>query len=154
MKYSIKIITVLSLMVFALFSCQPRIDLDEGQWGDHAFIEEVLIFIIEEEEHELQEYYENGETTTGIRRQFLNTSSDISDDESSLTGSVVVTVPNGTDLSNIGIVIRHTAKSVEPLNGSPEAGYLNDFSGGPFSYRIVSADGTERDYTVTIEIDG
>jgi len=150
MKYYKQIITVMSLLVFLFSACEPRIEFDEGQWGDNAFITDVLVFIVQEEDHQLQEYYENGELTTGIRRQFINTSSEISEESASIT----VHVPSGTDLSNVGIVIRHTAKRIEPLSGSPVPGYLNNLSGGgPYTYRIVSADGTVRDWTVSFVVD-
>ena len=148
MKYFKHIIIVMSLLAFVFSSCEPRIELDEGQWGDHAIITNVLLFIIEEEEHELQEHYVNGETTTGIRRYFISSNSVI-DLESA---TVVVEVPGDTDLTNVGLVIRHEAVKIEPLDDSPKAGYLDDFSLGPYTYRVISADGTKRDWTISFSL--
>lgn len=144
MKYYKLVLCGLILFMVLFYSCEPRIDFDKGQWGDHAFITDVLIFKLEEEEHQLQEYYTDGQTTTGIRRVFLNTSSAIDNENA----RVVVTVPSTIDITNVGLVIRHEAVKVEPLNGSPLAGYLNDFSNGPYSYRLISADGTVRDWII------
>jgi hypothetical protein len=144
MKYYKFVLYGLILFMVMFYSCEPRIDFEQGQWGDHAYITGVLIFKLEEEEHKLQEYYESGATTTGIRRVFLNTSSDIDNENA----RVVVTVPSNIDLTNVGLVIRHEAVKVEPLDESPLAGYLNDFSNGPYSYRLTSADGTVRDWII------
>lgn len=147
MKNYIKIFAGLSITVSILFSCQPRIDFDEGQWGDNAVITDVLLFRLLEQEHQLQEYYENDQTTTGIQRQFLSTSSVI--DEGAAT--VTVSVPGTIDLTNVGLIIRHKAARIEAQSGSPRAGFLDDFSGGPYRYRVISADGTTRDWTITFE---
>ena len=144
-----KILFLFSIATFLFSSCEPRIDFDMGQWGDNAYITDILLFIVNEEEHELQEYYENGELTTGVRRQFLNINTEISDEAASVT----VNVPEGTDLSNVGLIIRHTAEKIEPLGGSPLPGYIDDFSGGSFTYRVISADGTVRDWTINIYVD-
>lgn len=138
-------ISVFSSML--LNSCEPRISFDEGQWGDHAFIEDVLLFKLEEEEHQLQEYYESGQTTTGIRRQFLNSSTEIDNEAANIT----INVPPETDMTNIGIVIRHTGVMIRPMNNAPVPGYLDDFSNGPYTYEVVSTDGSTRDYTITFD---
>ena len=98
-----------------------------------------------EQEHELQEYYENGETTTGIRRKFYSINTSIDED----AATVKVEVSNETDLSNAGLIIRHEAVKIEPVDGAPTPGFLSDFSGGPYTYRVISADGTERDWTIS-----
>lgn len=139
-----KIIAAFGLLVF-LFACEPRIDFDEGQWGDHAFIEDVLLYVLEQEDHQLQEYYEQGQLTPGIRRKFLNTSSSINQE----AASVIVIVPSGTDMTKVGLVIRHKAAGIEPVGAAPQPGYLADFSGGPYSYWVVSSDGTKRDWIIT-----
>jgi hypothetical protein len=149
MQYYKQILTGISLFVFMLFSCEPRIEFDEGQWGDNAVITDILLFTLEEQEHQLEEYYQNGETTTGIRRQFINVATNIDE----LAATVIVNVSSGTDLTKVGLVIRHMAKTIEPLNGAPKAGFLNDFSNGPYTYRVISADGTERDWTISFNID-
>ena len=147
--YNTKIFFISIVTGCLLFSCEPRIDFDMGQWGDNAFITDVLLFTLQEEEHQLQEYYENEETTTGIRRQFVNTTSAIDND----AAIVSVSVPAATDLTNVGLIIRHTAEKIEPLDGAPAAGYLDDFSSGSYKYRLTSADNTVRDWTININTD-
>lgn len=135
------------IFVFALFfSCAPRIELDEGQWGDNAFLTDVKVFVYNEEEHSLEEAElgDGTELVPGIQRKFLSTSSVVDKD----AAVVDVTVPANTDLTQVGIVFRHTAKIIEPLNGAPLAGYIDDFSNGPYTYRVTSADGTVRNWSV------
>ncbi|MFV0592041.1 MAG: DUF5018-related domain-containing protein [Draconibacterium sp.] len=145
MKSIYRIISLFFISVL-IFSCSPRIDLDEGQWGDQAFLTDVKLFIYSEEDHSLEEAENGGDNVTGIQRKFLSTTSVVDND----AAMVNITVPNGTDLTNVGIIFRHTAKIIEPLNGAPVAGYIDDFSNSPYSYRVISADGTERDWTIVI----
>ena len=147
MKNYKHIVSGLSLLALVLCSCEPRIDLDNGQWGDNAVITDVLLFTLREQEHQLQEYYENDETATGVQRQFLSTTSAID----AGAASVTVTVPANVDLTNVGLVIRHKAVKIEPQGSAPKAGFLEDFSNGPYTYRVVSADGTERDWTIIFD---
>jgi hypothetical protein len=150
MKSIYKSISLL-FMVTLFFSCAPRIELDEGQWGDHAFLTDVRLFIYNEEEHSLEEAElgDGSELVTGVQRVFLSTSS-VVDDEAAV---VDVTVPANTDLTQVGIIFRHTAKMIEPLNGAPVAGYIDDFSNSPYTYRVTSADGTVRDWIVYISFE-
>lgn len=138
------IIIGIGLCIFFLVSCEPRIEMDMAQWADNAVITDVLLFTLQEEEHKLQEYYEYGETTTGVRRIFVASGSLVDE----ISASVTVNVPSTVDLNNIGLVIRHKAVYVVPLNGAPIAGYLADFTNGPYTYRLISADGTERDWII------
>ncbi len=147
MKYLKHITIGLFLCLFFLVSCEPRIDFDEGQWGDNAIITAVLVFTVQEGDHQLQEYYENGELTTGIRRIFVGGTSIVIDEDAS---TAVLSVPAATDLTNVGLVIRHKAKKIEPVSGSPIPGFVDDFSSGSFIYKVISADGTERNWTISI----
>lgn len=141
---------ILLVMVVALVtiiaSCGPRIDLDKSQWGDHAYLNDVQVFTFDEEEQELQEFYENGETTTAIRRNFVHVGKAAID---STASTALVVVEAGTNLSNVGIIFFHRAEKIEPVGSAPAAGFLDDFSGGPYQYRLFSADGTQRDWTVS-----
>ncbi len=146
MKRYKKLLTgTFALITLLFYSCEPRIEMDMAQWGDHAVITDVQLFYLLEEEHELQEYYEDGETTTGIRRQFYSINPSIDED----AATVNVEVSDETDLTNAGLIIRHEALKIEPVDGAPTPGFLNDFSGGPYTYRVISADGTERDWTIS-----
>lgn len=144
-----KNLLIISTIVMAIFllACDPRIDLDKGQFGDHAYLTNVQVFTITEEEHELQEYYTDEETTTGIRRSILTTTTSID----SLAATASIIVPSGTDLANVGIIFNHRAQKIEPIGSAPIAGFLDDFSAGPYQYRLFSADGTQRDWTVSFD---
>ena len=148
MRY-IKTIIALFGVCAILASCQPRIDFEEGQWGDQAFLEDVKVFIYKQEDHSLEEAENGGDDVTGVQRIFLSTSSDIDKN----IATVSVSVPVDTDLANVGIVFRHTAKLIEPLNDAPKAGFLDDFSTGPYVYRVTSADGTTRDWTISFIVE-
>lgn len=139
-------ISTISCVAF-LLSCGPRIDLDKGQFGDHAYLNNVQVFTITEEEHELQEYYTDEVTTTGIRRNILTTATTID----SLAATASIMVPSGTDLTNVGVIFNHRAEKIEPIGSAPTAGFLDDFSAGPYQYRLFSADGTQRDWSISFE---
>jgi len=149
MKYLRNITIGLSLCLLFLTSCEPRIDFDEGQWGDKAYITSVLLFTVQQGDHQLQEYYENGQLTTGIRRIIVSGTTNVINNDAA---TVTLTVPTGTDLTKVGIVIRHTAKTIETPANSPVPGNISDFSHGPLTYKVISADGTTRDWTITIVV--
>lgn len=151
MKY-FNYIVFLFCACMALTSCEPRIKFDEGQWGDHAIITGVRLFTIVGEEHELQEFYESGILTPGLKRQFISIDDVISSfDAEKMSGEpkIVVTVGNDVDLTKVGIVIRHEAKKIVEVKGAPRAGFVSDFSKGPFYYNAVSADGTVREWEIS-----
>ena len=100
-----------------------------------------------EEEHELQEFFTDGLLTPGVRA--ISVSSPVAID--SLTATAIVNVPDGTDLTQIGIMFSHKSERIVPQGNAPIAGIRNDFSSGPYIYRLFSADGTERDWTVSFE---
>lgn len=130
-----------------LFSCEPRIDFDEGQWGDTAFITNVNIFTLQADEHELHEYYENGTLTPARKRLFISTGKAVIDNDNFLA---TITVPASKDITRAGIVIYHECVRVEPVGSSPVAGILTDLSAKEFVYKLVSGDGTTHDWTIKI----
>ncbi|MGQ7867759.1 DUF5018-related domain-containing protein [Sunxiuqinia sp. sy24] len=144
-----KNILYLSIIVFVglLLSCEPRIDFDEGQWGDTAFITNVNIFTLQVDEHELQEYYENGTLTPARKRIFISSGSATIDNDNFVA---TVTVPEDQDITRAGIVVYHQSVRVEPVGSSPVAGILHDLSAKEFVYKLVSADGTTHDWTIKI----
>jgi len=144
-----KKIIYLVVLMFAgiLFSCEPRIDFDEGQWGDTAFITNVNIFTLQVDEHQLQEYYENGTLTPARRRLFISKGNATIDNENFIA---TVTVPASQDITRAGIVIFHQSVRVEPVGSSPVAGIITDLSAKEFVYKLVSADGTTHDWTIKI----
>jgi hypothetical protein len=144
-KYNLYLI----IMVFAgiLFSCQPRIDFDEGQWGDTAFITNVNIFTLQVDEHQLQEYYESGVLTPARRRLIISTGNATIDNENFIA---TITVPAGRDITRAGIVIFHQCMYIEPVANTPVAGIIADLSTKEFVYKLFSADGTTRNWTIKI----
>lgn len=140
------IYTFIGLLIVAV-ACEPRIDLDLGQFGDRAFINRVIVFELEGDEHELQEFAETGVLTPGIRRNVIDLATSID----SIAATAISTVPTDTDLTNVAIGFLHEADRIEPLDGAPRAGFLADFSNSPYRYRLFSADGTIRDWAVTLQ---
>ncbi|MCF7567770.1 hypothetical protein L3X37_05245 [Sabulilitoribacter arenilitoris] len=140
-----KTIYIIIGLVTILTSCDPRVELDRGQFGDHAFIDRVRVFNHLVESHELQEFFETGELTDGIRRNLVDVSTVID----STAATAVTTLLAGTDLSNVAIFFVHRAEKIEPIGNAPKAGLLNDFSSGPYQYKLISADGTVRDWTLS-----
>jgi len=146
MKNLYKITSFICISILFL-SCGARVDLDEGQWGDTAYITGVQVFNLDIEDHELQEFYLSGETVPGARRSNLSTFTEVDD----VAATLIVTVPTETDLSRVGIGLVHTSVAIQTIAG-PKPGIIGDFSGvGPFVYRSISSDGTTRDFTLTFE---
>ena len=142
------IIYIFTVLILAgLFSCSERIELDMGQWGDHAYIDNVQLFTLQAAEHELQEFYTSGALTPARRRVFVSTGNAVID---SVSFTATMTVPAAVDRTRTGIIIYHKAVDVEPLSGAPIAGIINDFSGSQYSYRLISADGSKHDWTINI----
>lgn len=140
---------ILYILVVAgvLSACEPRIDFDEGQWGDTAFITNVNIFTLQAADHELQEFYENGELTPARRRLIISTGNAVIEDENF---TVTVTVPATADLTRAGIIINHQSMRVEPVGDTPVAGIITDLSEKSFVYELVSADGTTHEWLIRI----
>jgi len=142
------IITLISIAALG-WSCKPRIDLDLSQWGDRAFVTNIQLFAKEVlGDFKLAEYYENdGQLTTGVRRVIMaGTQADVDRENATVT----LRIPPGNDLAETGFLITHTSARVEPLNGAPKGGELADLRGGTFTYRLYSADGTAREWTIII----
>lgn len=141
-----KLLFLLALVIFS--SCEPRVDLDEGQWGNHSDLINVLIYVYQFQDHELQEFKETGELTPAVRK--VQRGTDMSIDEENHTASV--NLPAAYSLVNdvVVLAVQHDGTLVEPLNGAPTMGLPADFTSGPFTYRVHSADGNYTDWTITI----
>lgn len=144
-----KILSILASIIF-LVSCQPRIEMDMEQWGDHAYIDNVEILKLEiDDEAKLSEYYQN-ETpieATGVRSIVISKKAEID----SVDFVATVKLNDGEDLKYTGLRIYHKSVMVEPLDGSPKAGIVSDLSSKSFKYRLKSADGSKHDWTIVIE---
>ncbi|MDX9881441.1 MAG: hypothetical protein RBS73_05205 [Prolixibacteraceae bacterium] len=137
-----------SISFLLLISCEPRMELDMEQWGDHAFLTNVQVFTLQENEHQLQEYYESGMLTPARRRVIISTGNAVID-QTAFTATV--TVPAATNISRAGLIFYHEAEKIEPQDGSPIAGIITDLSlSGNLTYRVISADGTTHDWKVII----
>ena len=148
MKKNLIKLFILSLVVNLLFSCDPRIEMDLAQWGDHAKIDNVRIFTLNAADHQLQEYFTNGLTTPARQRVYVSVGNAVID---ATTYTATISVNATANLSKVGIEFYHQGTKIEPLNGAPIAGILNDFSAKQFVYRVYSADGTIRDWTIIIK---
>ena len=138
------------IIISFCFACtKPRIKPDYSIYGDKAFIKSVITFYYKEVKNNLN----YGEQVTGY--QTINISNTQTVDSANKKINLVLAKNVGTDLtdlSKIGIRINTDAQRVEPVNGAPTAGLIGDFSKGVYVYRIFSADGTTRDWTLTFSI--
>lgn len=139
------------LLLIVASACQPRIEMDMEQWGDHAFIDNVEIVKLEiDDEAKLAEYYQN-ETPmeiTGVRNIVISEGTSAID---SLDFTATVKLKAGEDLKYAGLKIYHRGTMVVPLENSPKAGIVSDLSNRMFKYRLESADGSKHDWTIKIE---
>ena len=122
--------TILIMLILvcsvAIMSCKPRIEMDLGQWGDHAIIENVQLFKLDvNDEMKIQEWYENETLVTGVRHVVISEGSAVIDNEA-FTATIKLKAEE--DITRIGIKFWHKAALIEPLNGAPKAGTVNDFS--------------------------
>lgn len=142
MKHIILKFGLLCLTAVALFSCEPRIEFDEGQWGDTAFLLDVQVFELEIDEDRI---VAEG-TVQAARRVLISNGSTIDDVNFTATVSLI----SGATLNEAGLIFFHQAQRIEPLNGAPIAGVAADLTGGPYVYKVHSADGTTHDWTITL----
>jgi hypothetical protein len=145
-KYILNISTFL-FFIF-LISCEPRIGIDFEQWGDHSVLTNVQIFTLQADEHELQEYYENGTLTPARRRVIISTGNATID---TITSTVIVKVSENADLTRAGLIFYHQAEKIIPLDKSPVAGIITDLSEKNFNYQVISSDGIKRDWNIIIQ---
>ncbi|SEW52746.1 DUF5018-related domain-containing protein [Chitinophaga arvensicola] len=144
MNNMIKLSVFLFLSLIFTASCmKPRVDMDLSVWGDNANITAVVLFRYVEIKSQLG--YKD--TVIGYQNVSISTKSNTID---KAAATVNIVAANGTDLTKMGIRFSHFAVKIEPLDGAPAAGLIADFSKGSFKYRLYSADGTKRDWTVNI----
>lgn len=142
------ILTIAVISQIMLMSCEPRIGMDMDSWGDNAFIENVQLFKLEiKDDVKLQEWYENQTLVTGVRQIVISQGTAVIDLPSF---TATVKLKAGEDISRVGIQFWHKATLIEPIDGAPRAGTINDFTARSFKYRLHSADGTVHDWTVNI----
>ena|SRR5690625_5208221 len=148
MKNEFEYSLVVYLLLFFLCSCGPRVDLDFGQWGDKAYLTNVQIFTLKADEHELQEYYESGMLTPAIRRKIISSGNALIDNEKY---TAIIFVPSDQNLMKSGLIFYHQAEKIVPLNNAPIAGIITSLMEEvDYHYKVISADGSENVWTVTI----
>lgn len=145
-----KKLIVLSIIVIGILtSCEPRIGLDEGQWGDNAYLTNVQLFKLDiKEDFHLVEWYRNEDPMTGVRRIIISDGNAVIDNDNF---TATVKLKDGESLVGAGLIFYHYGTLIEPLGDAPKAGIANDLSTKTFTYRVYSADGTQHDWTIIIE---
>ena len=133
---------LLAVIAITALSCEPRIDFDDGQWGIHADITSGAFFFVWTVED-----IQLNDMATGSKRTSVTASSDVDVDAMKNT----VTIKPDYDLSKMAMYIYHNGSSIEPLNGAPTPGVISDYSAKEYVYRIHSANGEYKDWTITIE---
>jgi hypothetical protein len=142
-----KFLAINIFIVLFCFACtKPRIEPDNSIYGDKAFVNSVNTFYYKEVKSDLN----YGEQVTGYQKLTIANTQSVDKDNKKIN-IILAKVPQA-DLTKIGIAINTDAQSVEPLNGSPKAGLIGDFSKGPYVYRLHSADGTTRDWTLVFSV--
>jgi hypothetical protein len=146
MKQNKWLIVLLIIISISTTSClKQRVELDDTVWGDQANITGAVLFKYTTVTNQLG----NAEPVTGYQNTGITTASNVVDKSQATVRIVAI---KGTDLTKIGIRFTHAAKTIEPINGAPVAGTIADFSKGQFTYRLHSADGTDRDWTILISV--
>lgn len=142
------------LYLFALLlctACEPRVDMDMEQWGDHAYIDNVEIVKLDiDDEAKLAEYYQNKTpiAVTGVRSIVISKGKAAIDSTNFV--ATVKLAPN-QELKYTAFRIYHLGVMVKPLKGTPKAGIVSDLSKREFKYRLESADGSKHDWTIKID---
>lgn len=132
-----------------LSSCDQRIELDEGAWGDKAFLTNVQIFKLDINENaHLVEWANNQDPMTGVRKLIISQGNATIDNTNF---KATVKLVAGASLAGAGFVFFHTGKLIEPMGGAPKAGIANDLSAKSFIYKVHSADGSQHDWTIIVE---
>jgi hypothetical protein len=146
MKRRKKLYCLTLIALFAFSSCmKPRVELNDTVWGDQAYITAAVMFRHDEVKNQLG----YNEVVTGYLEPTIATTSNVVDKGQATIRIVTV---KGTDLTKIGIRFTTFGTKIEPLNGAPVAGVISDFSKGQFAYRVYSADGTVRDWTILVSV--
>jgi hypothetical protein len=143
------IIALAFAMIIILSACEPRIDLDSGQWGDKAFLTNVQIFKLDIDENaKLVEWHNNDDPMTGIRRIIISNGNAVIDKDNF---TATVKLKAGETLEASGFIFYHYGTLIEPMGDAPKAGIPNDLSARSFIYSVHSADGSQHDWSIIIE---
>lgn len=137
---------LLTAMTIAYTACiKPRVELDDTVWGDKAYITSAVLFRYDTVRNQMG--YD--QPVTGYQNVAVATTSNVVDRENA---TLTIVAAKGTNARQIGIRFSHFAQKIEPLDGAPPAGVVSDFSKGKYVYKLISADGTTRNWTVNISV--
>lgn len=143
---SLKYILMLLSFSFVQTACmKPRVDFDPTVYGDHAVITNVQMFRYVPVTNQLG----YNEAVDGYQLAVITTTTNTIDKPGATVNYVAA---KGTDLTKIAIRFSHEAKKIEPVADAPTPGIIADFSRGRYQYKLVSADGTERVWTINISV--
>ena len=144
-----KIFLIINVFALAfLYSCEPRIEMDMTQWGDHAIINNVQVFKYEVDDNPaLYETVVGVGGVSGVRRIIISDKATVDLENATVT----VPLKGEETLTDAGLIFYHESVKIEPLEGSPKGGHTGDLSGRLAEYRLFSADGSTRDWKIVIE---
>jgi hypothetical protein len=144
MKNRISLGLLFAIATLSVSCLKPRITPDYSIYGDKAFIKSITTFKYIEVTNNLNY------NTPVTGDEIVNIKNKMTTDTIHTTISVITNV--GTDLTQMGIRLINDAQKIEPINGAPVAGLIGDYSKGPYVYRVYSADGTVRDWSLTFTV--
>jgi hypothetical protein len=150
MKYiKLKFGFILLITAIACSCSKPRIQLDSGQWGDRAYLDNVQLFKLNvDDSAHLADWYLYGNSVTGVQQIIISQGSAVID---SSNFTATVQLKSGESLDKAGFLFYFYGTRIDPLNGSPKGGIITDLKGGAFTYRVYSADGNHHDWNVNIK---
>ncbi|MCT4591262.1 MAG: hypothetical protein N4A71_25815 [Carboxylicivirga sp.] len=135
------IIFIIAMVAFV--ACEPRIDLDKGQWDMEAEITDVFVYTLEQSEITLPD----GSKVMGTTKVTVSSAYDVDSENATIT----ITLKDGTERSQLSAYFYHTGKAIEPLDNSPKLGELADWSSDTYKYRVVTEGKLYKDWVVTIQ---
>ncbi|KIA94116.1 hypothetical protein OC25_11035 [Pedobacter kyungheensis] len=146
MKANKWIIILLFIFSISTTAClKPRVGLDDTVWGDQAYITGVVLFKYTVVTNQLG----YADPVSGYQNTGITTPTNVVDKNNAM---VTIVAAKGTDLTKMGIRFTHFAQKIEPVDGAPAAGVIADFSKGKFIYRVTSANGVVRDWTIILSV--
>jgi len=146
MKKIVILISVIGLFIFN--ACEPRIDMDMAQWGVNASLTNVQIFKFEVDDNpSLYETRNNIGEISGYRRIIISKRAVIDEDNSTAT----IALKGNETLNEAGFIFYHRSIKIAPIDDAPRGGMIGDLTGRILKYKLYSADGTTRDWTIIIE---
>ncbi|MCT4643690.1 MAG: hypothetical protein N4A74_01790, partial [Carboxylicivirga sp.] len=95
------IIFIIAMVAFV--ACEPRIDLDKGQWDMEAEITDVFVYTLEQSEITLPD----GSKVMGTTKVTVSSAYDVDSENATIT----ITLKDGTERSQLSAYFYHTGKA-------------------------------------------